>query len=136
MGDVAYPREAQRAGIERGEAVMQFTLSASGEIRDIRAVRASNPIFARNSSKIISSFKCAGQGHDVTVSVTFGETRYRALAEVSLVLLSAVAVDAALRALSRRRAQGSDHGDRLTTGRQGGGAQRDSNPNVLAESGG
>ena len=75
-------------------------------------------------------------GVTLTVSVTFGETRYRALAEVSLVLLSAVAVDAALRALSRRRAQGSDHGDRLTTGRQGGGAQRDSNPNVLAESGG
>ena len=72
MGDVAFPREAVRAGIERGEAVMQFTLSASGEIKDIRAVRASNPIFARNSSRIISSFKCAGQGQDVTVSVTFG----------------------------------------------------------------
>ena len=72
MGDVAYPREALRAGIEKGEAVMQFTLSSAGEIRDIRTVRATNPIFARNSSRIISSFKCAGQGQDVTVNVTFG----------------------------------------------------------------
>ena len=72
MGDVAFPREALRAGIEKGEAVMQFTLSASGEIKDIRTVRSTNAIFARNSSRIISSFKCAGQGHDVTVNVTFG----------------------------------------------------------------
>lgn len=72
MGDVAFPREALRAGIERGEAVMQFTLSASGEIKDIKAVRSTNPIFTRNSGRIISSFKCAGQGRDVTVNVTFG----------------------------------------------------------------
>jgi len=51
---------------------MQFTLTAAGEIKDIRAIRSSNPIFARNSSRIISSFKCAGQGHDVTVTVPFG----------------------------------------------------------------
>ena len=72
MGDVAFPREALRAGIERGEAVMQFTLSASGEIKDIKAVRSTNSIFTRNSGRIISSFKCAGQGRDVTVNVTFG----------------------------------------------------------------
>ena len=72
MGDVAYPREALRAGIEKGEAVMQFTLSPTGDIKDIRTVRSTNPIFARSSTRIISSFKCAGQGHDVTVNVTFG----------------------------------------------------------------
>jgi 4-amino-4-deoxy-L-arabinose transferase-like glycosyltransferase len=39
----------------------------------------------------------------LAVAATFGETRYRALAEVTLVLGAAVAVDAGLAALARRR---------------------------------
>ena len=72
MGDVAYPREAIRAGIERGEATIQFTLTATGEIKDIKALRASNPIFARNSIRIVGQYKCQGQGRDVLVTVPFG----------------------------------------------------------------
>ena len=72
MGDVAYPREAQRQGIERGEAVIQFTLTASGEVKDVRAVSSSNQIFARNSIRIVNEYKCQGQGRDVTVRVPFG----------------------------------------------------------------
>jgi periplasmic protein TonB len=72
MGDVAFPREALRQGLERGEATIQFTLTAAGEVKDIRAVRSTNPIFARNSVRIVGEYKCQGQGRDVTVSVTFG----------------------------------------------------------------
>jgi protein TonB len=72
MGDIAYPREAQRQGIEKGEAVVQFTLTASGEMKDIKAIRSSNPIFARNSVRIVSAYKCQGQGRDLTVTVPFG----------------------------------------------------------------
>ena len=54
------------------EAVVQFTLTASGELKDIRAIRSSNPIFARNSVRIVSEYKCQGQGRDVTVVVPFG----------------------------------------------------------------
>ena len=71
MGDVAYPRDAQRQGIERGEALIQFTLSAAGEVRDIKVLRSSNQIFARNSVRIVGEYKCQGQGHDVTVQVPF-----------------------------------------------------------------
>jgi protein TonB len=71
MGDVAYPREAQRQGIERGEATIQFTLSPSGEVKDIKAVRSSHQIFARNSIRIVSEYKCQGQGREVTVTVPF-----------------------------------------------------------------
>src|SRR5215831_10626787 len=71
MGDVAYPREAQRAGIERGEATVQFTLGPTGEIKDIKAIRSSHQIFARSSIRIVSEYKCQGQGHDVTVTVPF-----------------------------------------------------------------
>ena len=72
MGDAGFPREAIRQGLEKGEALIQFTLTASGEIKDIKAVRASHPIFARNSIRIVGEYKCQGQGRDVTVTVPFG----------------------------------------------------------------
>ena len=72
MGDVAFPREAQRQGIERGEATIQFTLSPTGEIKNIKVLSASHQIFARNSVRIVGEYKCQGQGHEVTVRVPFG----------------------------------------------------------------
>ncbi len=72
MGDVAFPREALRQGIERGEATIQFTVTAAGEIKDVRSIRATNPIFARNSIKLVGEYKCTGQGRDVTVTQIFG----------------------------------------------------------------
>ena len=72
MGDVAYPREAQRAGIEKGEALIQFTLSPTGEIKNITVIRATHNIFARNSVRIVGEYKCQGQGREVTVQVPFG----------------------------------------------------------------
>lgn len=71
MGEVAYPREAIRQGIEKGDALVQFTLSASGEIRDVKALRASHPIFARASVRIVNEYKCQGQGREVVVQVPF-----------------------------------------------------------------
>ena len=71
MGDVAYPREAQRQGIERGDATIQFTLSPTGEIKDVKALSATHQIFARASIRIVSEYKCKGQGRDVVVTVPF-----------------------------------------------------------------
>ena len=71
MGDVAFPRDALRQGIERGEATIQFTLTASGEVKDIKAIRSTHQIFARNSIRVVSEYKCQGQGRDVTVTVPF-----------------------------------------------------------------
>ena len=72
MGDVAYPREAARQGIDKGEALIQFTLGPNGEVKDVKAVRSTHPIFARNSIRIVSEYKCQGQGRDVVVQVPFG----------------------------------------------------------------
>jgi len=72
MGDAGFPREAARQGIDKGEALIQFTLSANGEIKDVRALRATHPIFAKNSIRIVSEYKCQGQGRDVVVQVPFG----------------------------------------------------------------
>jgi protein TonB len=71
MGDAAFPRDAARQGLERGEVLVQFTLTASGEVRDVRALRSSHPIFARNSVRLVGEYKCQGQGRDVTVTVPF-----------------------------------------------------------------
>ena len=70
-GDSEYPRDAQRQGIEKGEAVIQFTVTPAGEIKDVKAVRASNPIFARSSMRMIGEYKCIGQGRDVPVQQLF-----------------------------------------------------------------
>jgi len=72
MGDAGFPREAARQGLDKGEAEIQFTLTANGEIKDVKAVRATHPIFARNSIRIVSEYKCQGQGRDVVVRVPFG----------------------------------------------------------------
>lgn len=72
MGEAVFPREARREGIDKGDALVQFTLSAGGEIRDLKVLRASHPIFARNSLRIVSQYQCAGQGRDVIVQVPFG----------------------------------------------------------------
>jgi protein TonB len=71
MGEAAFPKEAIRQGIEKGTATVQFLLTASGEIKDIKAVSSSNALFARASVKVVGEYKCAGQGRDVIVQVPF-----------------------------------------------------------------
>ena len=71
MGEAAFPRAATRLGLEEGDALIQFTLGANGDIRDIKAVRASHPAFAENSIRLVGSFKCTGRGADVPVQVAF-----------------------------------------------------------------
>ena len=71
MGDAGFPREATRLGLEEGTALVQFTLAANGEVKDIKVVSASHPSFAKGSVRIVSEYKCKGQGRDVTVQVPF-----------------------------------------------------------------
>jgi protein TonB len=71
MGDAAFPKDALRAGIEKGEATIQFTLAASGEVKDVKTVRSTHPTFARAGMRLVSEYKCQGQGRDVVVTVPF-----------------------------------------------------------------
>jgi protein TonB len=71
MGEAGFPRDATRLGLEEGNALIQFTLGASGEIKDVKAVRASHPAFASASIRIVSAYRCAGQGREVTVQIPF-----------------------------------------------------------------
>jgi protein TonB len=71
MGDAAFPREALRRGIEHGDALIRFTLTADGHVTHVEAVHASNPVFAHASEAIVATFQCRGQGRDVVVQVPF-----------------------------------------------------------------
>lgn len=71
MGEAGFPPDARRQGLERGEALIQFTLGPRGEMKDVRALRATHPTFARNSIRIVGEYKCQGQGGDVLVQVPF-----------------------------------------------------------------
>jgi len=75
MGDSAYPREAIRDGLDRGEAVIRFTVSANGDIKDITAVSSSNRAFARAAITAVHDFKCNAQGRDVVFEIPFSFKR-------------------------------------------------------------
>jgi protein TonB len=75
MGDLAYPRDAERAGIEKGEARVQFTLGPNGEIKDVKTLSSTHPIFSRASLRVVGEYKCQGQGKDVVVTVPFSYKR-------------------------------------------------------------
>ncbi len=71
MGDAGFPREAQRLGLEEGRVVVQFTLGAQGEIKDVKALSSSHAAFEKASIKTVSAYKCAGQGRERVVQVPF-----------------------------------------------------------------
>jgi protein TonB len=71
MGDAGFPREAVRAGLEEGSALVQFTVGTNGGIKDVKVLQASHPTFGRGAARIVGDFTCAGQGRDVTVQVPF-----------------------------------------------------------------
>ena len=75
MGDSAYPRDAVRDGIDKGEAVIRFTVSATGEIKDVVAVSSTNRVFARAAQNILRDFKCVGQGRDIIFELPFSFKR-------------------------------------------------------------
>lgn len=72
MGDAAFPRDALRMGLEQGDALIEFTVAANGEVKNVRAVRASNSVFGRAGVRLVSSYVCVGQGQDVLVQVPIG----------------------------------------------------------------
>jgi protein TonB len=71
MGEAAFPRAARRLGLDQGSAVIQFTLGANGEVKNVRAVRSSHVVFEKASIDLVSQYKCLGQGREVLVQVPF-----------------------------------------------------------------
>jgi len=66
LGAIVYPREALLEGIE-GSVVIEFTVTAGGQIRDPVVRQSSNRVFNRVSLSTVSRLNCPGQGRDVRV---------------------------------------------------------------------
>jgi protein TonB len=67
MSSIAYPREALLDGIQ-GEVLIEFTVSASGAIKNVEIKSSSNRIFNRPAlAAVQSKLSCQGQGQDVRV---------------------------------------------------------------------
>ena len=71
MSSIAYPRDALRDGLE-GEVVMEFTVTASGQIKDVAIKSSTNRVFNRPSMAVVSQLSCQGQGQDVRVTAPIG----------------------------------------------------------------
>jgi periplasmic protein TonB len=64
--EAGYPRAAQRAGLTRGEALIEYTVGPAGEIKNVKVVSATHAIFGSYAAQqVADEVKCVGQGHDV-----------------------------------------------------------------------
>src|SRR5258706_9938423 len=60
---IRYPREALREGLT-GEVLVEFTVAASGEVRNPAIVKSSNAAFNRASLDAVRQFECHAQGQE------------------------------------------------------------------------
>lgn len=67
---VDMPKQAIRMGLS-GQVLAEFTVAASGEVKDIAIVQSSNTIFNQAATGAIAKYQCVGQGRDVRVRVPF-----------------------------------------------------------------
>jgi protein TonB len=68
--EIKYPSQARKDGLE-GEVLIEFTLTAAGEITNIDVKSSSNRVFNNVSVAAVRQFKCNAQGREVRVQVPF-----------------------------------------------------------------
>ena len=66
MQSIVYPREALQNGTE-GEVIIEFTVSATGQIKDAVIKSSSNRVFNRSSMSVVSQLSCQSGGQDIRV---------------------------------------------------------------------
>ncbi|MDZ7653717.1 MAG: TonB family protein [Burkholderiaceae bacterium] len=68
IGSIVYPREALLEGLE-GSVTIEFTVSATGQIRDPVIRNSSNRVFNRASLATVGRLVCPGKGSDIRVQI-------------------------------------------------------------------
>ena len=68
--DIKYPTQARKDGLQ-GEVLIEATVGANGEIKDVEVISSSNRAFNSVSINSVRLFKCNAQGRDVRVQVPF-----------------------------------------------------------------
>jgi len=72
MREGSYPREAIAQNLKQGSALVEFTLTAEGQVTNVRAIESSHPIFAAAAEGIVAKFQCKGLGKSVQIRVPLG----------------------------------------------------------------
>ena len=65
-----YPAMAQQMELN-GDVLVEFIVTASGQISDVAVVNSTNRIFNSTATNAVKQLHCIGQGHDVRVRVPF-----------------------------------------------------------------
>jgi protein TonB len=65
-----YPSQAQQMGLS-GDVVIEFTVSAGSQIKDVTVVKSTSPLFNNAAINAVNQLRCIGQGQDVRVRVPF-----------------------------------------------------------------
>ena len=68
--EIKYPPQARKDGLQ-GEVMVEFTLTTSGEIKDIDIKSSTNRAFNSVSISATRQFKCSAQARDVRVQVPY-----------------------------------------------------------------
>lgn len=68
--DIKYPIKARREGIQ-GDVLIEFTVTASGEVSGVDVKSSSNPVFNSVSISAVRQFRCTPQPRDIRVQVPF-----------------------------------------------------------------
>lgn len=71
--EIQYPPQARKDGLQ-GEVVIEFTVAANGDIKDITIKSSTNRAFNSASINATRKFKCNAQGRDVRVMVPYSFT--------------------------------------------------------------
>lgn len=66
MSSIVYPREALKDGIE-GDVVIEFTVAANSQIKDVVIKSSSNRVFNRASMAVVNQLSCQSGGQDIRV---------------------------------------------------------------------
>ncbi|MCY7389750.1 MAG: TonB family protein [Burkholderiales bacterium] len=68
--NIKYPVQARKDGLQ-GEVLIEMTIAANGEVKDVEIKSSSNRAFNAVSIAASRQFKCNGQGRDVRVQVPY-----------------------------------------------------------------
>lgn len=68
--NIKYPPQARKDGLQ-GEVLIEMTIAANGEVKDVDVKSSTNRAFNSVSINASKQFKCNGQGRDVRVQVPY-----------------------------------------------------------------
>jgi periplasmic protein TonB len=69
--EIGFPRQAHIQGLDEGNVLVEFTLSADGQIKNIRVIETSNPVFSAQAIRAVGLLKCGGVTRDTRIQVPF-----------------------------------------------------------------